>query len=149
MGWLVFFIGLGLPVAIGWWLLVRRRADAPLSLLGLISLPILVWAAAIGAKIGPCKVGNCVSSTQHDRLVFAIVALALLVVAFGLLAYHQQLAGGSALVLAEVVGAIGVQKIDTTELITLLVIGAAALAYLLLVNARARAESRVPDFPPP
>jgi hypothetical protein len=148
MGWVMFFIGLVLPPAIGWWLILRRRADLPLSLLGLAALPMLVWATSLGAKIGPCHVGTCVSSTQHDRLAFAIAGIAVVAVSFGLLAVGQRLAGGIAVALGEVLGAVGVQKIDTAMLVALLILAAAAVAYIVFVTSSAREETRVPDFPP-
>ena len=67
----MLFIGIALPVPIGIWLIRSRRADLLLSLLGLAALPLIVWGASLGAKIGPCKVDGCMSSTQHSRLVFA------------------------------------------------------------------------------
>jgi hypothetical protein len=149
MGWVMFFVGLVLAPLIGWYLIGRRRADLPLTLLGLASVPMIVWGASLGAKIGPCKVGDCMSSGQHSRLVLVLVALGLLAVAFVLLALHRQLAGGGVLVVAEAVGAVGVQRVDTTALVALFLLGGAALLYLALTYAAQREATRVPDFPPP
>jgi ABC-type Na+ efflux pump permease subunit len=148
VGWLVFFIGLLAPVLIGWWLIGKRRANPLLSLLGLASLSVLVWAAALGAKIGSCKVGSCISTTQHNRLVFAIVALAILLVAFGLLAVGRMMLGGAALVVALLVGAYGNTTTDAVAAIMLLVFALGAAAYVLVQYLVAREERRVPDFPP-
>lgn len=148
MGWLLFSIGLIAPVLVGWWLLGKRRANPLLSLLGLASLSLIVWAAALGAKIGPCKVGPCISSTQHSRLVFAIVALAILLVAFGLLAFGRVMLGGGALAVALLVGAYGNTKTDAAAAIMLLAFAMGAAIYLLVQYLLAREETRVPDFPP-
>lgn len=145
----MFFVGLVLPPLIGWYLIGRRHADLPLTLLGLASVPMIVWGASLGAKIGPCKVGDCMSSSEHSRLVLVIVALGLLAVAFVLLGLRQQFPGGGMVVVAEAVGAIGVQRVDTTALVALFIVGAAALLYLVLTYAAQRESARVPDFPPP
>jgi hypothetical protein len=148
MGWLMLLVGLLLPPLVGWWLIGRRRADVPLSLLGLASLPLLVWAGAIAANVGPCDVGACVSSSQHSRLVLALVALAIVAVAFGLLGTGRLLAGGAALAVAEVVGAIAIKPIDTTSFVALLLIAAAALGYLVVAYTGRREVAKVPDYPP-
>jgi hypothetical protein len=148
MGWLMLVVGLALPPLIGWWLLTRWRADVPLTLIGLVSLPMLVWGGALGAKIGPCDVPDCMTSSEHRGLVLVLVALAILLVAFALLAAQQLVAGGLVLAAAEVVAAIGVKRVDTTMFVALLVLAALACGYLLLRYVRARAEARVPDFPP-
>ena len=144
----MLFIGIALPVPIGIWLIRSRRADLLLSLLGLAALPLIVWGASLGAKIGPCKVDGCMSSTQHSRLVFGIVALVILLVAFGLLAYRYVRAGGAVLVVAEVVGAYSMTKTDTAAAITLLAFALAAAGYLLASYLSAREAGQVPDFPP-
>lgn len=140
-------VGLVLPLLIGWWLVTRRRADLPLTLIGLASLPMLVWGGALGAKIGPCGVPDCMTSAQHSRLVFMLVAVGILLVAFALLAAQQLVAGGLVMVAAEVVAALGVKRVDTTAFVGLLILAGAAAGYLLLRYLRARAEARVPDFP--
>jgi hypothetical protein len=144
----MFFIGLLLPLPIGRYLIRKARADLPLSLLGLASLPVLVWAASLGAKIGPCKVDGCMSSAEHSRLVFAIVAVVILLVAFGVLAVHQRMAGGGLLVVAELVGAFSIARVDTAVVVTLLMIAAAAAGYLVVQYTLAREATQVPDFPP-
>jgi ABC-type Na+ efflux pump permease subunit len=148
VGWLAFFIGLVAPVPIGWWLIGKRRANALLSLLGLASLSVIVWAAALGAKVSSCKVGSCISSSQHNRLVIAIVALAILLVAYGLLAVGRTMLGGGTLAVALLVGAFGNTKTDTAAAIMLLVFAIGAAIYVLVQHVVARDEQRVPDFPP-
>jgi len=144
----MLFIGIALPVPIGIWLIRSRRADLLLSLLGLASLPLIVWGASLGAKIGPCKVDGCMSSTQHSRLVFGIVALVILLAAFGLLAYRRVTAGGAVLVVAELVGAYSMTKTDTAAVITLVVFALAAGGYLVASFLSDRQAKQVPDFPP-
>src|SRR3954464_4113816 len=108
----MLFVGLLLPLPIGAWLIRGRRADLPLSLIGLASLPVLVWAGSLGAKIGPCDVPGCMSSDQHSHLVFSLVALGLLLVSFGLLAVKQTRAGGAVLVLSLLVAAFSMTRTD-------------------------------------
>ncbi len=144
----MLFVGFLLPVPVAWWLIGKARADLLLSLIGLTSLPLLVWGGALGAKIGPCDVGDCMSSTQHSHLVVAIVALVILAVAFVLLARSQQMIGGGVLVLAELVGAYSMLKTDAAAAITLLFFAAGAAAYLYVQYRLAHEATRVPDFPP-
>jgi hypothetical protein len=141
-------VGLLLAPLIGWWLITRRRADLPLSLLGLTSLPVLVWAGSLGAKIGPCDVPSCMSSAEHSRLVLALVALGILLVVLGLLGAHQPLAGGAALIVADVLGAFSIARTDTAILVMLIIFAAAAVGYLVSVYVARREALRVPDYPP-
>lgn len=144
----MLFVGLALPVPIGAWLIRGRRADLLLSLIGLASLPVLVWAGSLGAKIGPCEVGTCMSSSQHSHLVFALVALAVLLVSFGLLAVKQTRAGGAALVVSQLVGAFSVTTTDTASTVMLVIFALAAAGYLVAGYIAEREARRVPDFPP-
>jgi hypothetical protein len=144
----LFFVGLVLPVPLGAWLIRKRRADLPLSLIGLASLPVLVWAGSLGAKIGPCDVGSCMSSAQHSRLVFGLVALGIIAVAFILLALKQMMAGGGVLVVAELVGAFAMTRTDTAAAVMLLLFALAAGGYMLGSYLAVREAKRVPDFPP-
>ena len=144
----MLFVGLLLPLAIGAWLIRARRADLLLSLIGLASLPVLVWAGSLGAKLGPCKVGNCMSSGQHSHLVIALVALGILLVSFGLLAVKQTRAGGAALVVALLVGAFSMTRTDTAAAVMLVIFALAAAGYLLAAYIAERDARRVPDFPP-
>jgi hypothetical protein len=148
VGWLLFFIGLIAPVLIGWWLLGKRGANPLLSVLGLASLSLMIWAASLGAKIGSCKVGDCMSSTEHNRLVISIVALAILLVGFGLLAFGRTMLGGGALLVALLVGAYGTTKTDIPAAIMLLLFALGTAVYLLVQYLAARDAARVPDFPP-
>ena len=144
----MLFVGLVLPLAIGAWLIRGRRADLLLSLIGLASLPVLVWAGSLGAKLGPCKVGNCMSSGQHSHFVIALVALGILLVSFGLLAVKQTRAGGAALVVALLVGAFSMTRTDTAAAVMLVIFALAAAGYLLAAYIAERDARRVPDFPP-
>jgi hypothetical protein len=147
MGWVLLFIGLLLPPLIGWLLIRRFRADLALTLLGLASLPVLFWGFALWTKIGPCKVGSCLSSGEHGRLVFAIAALVVLLAAFALIAAKNVLAGGAALVLAEALGAVSLARIDNTATIMIILIGLAAAGYLAVFRS-GLARTQTPDYPP-
>jgi hypothetical protein len=144
----MLFVGLLAPVLIGWWLLGKRRGNALLSLLGLAGFPLIVWGASLGAKVGPCDVPDCMTSTQHSQLVFSIVSLVIVLAAFGLLAWHRATAGGIVLIVGLAVGAYSLAKTDLAGLITLLALAAGAAAYLLIVYFTDREAKRVPDFPP-
>jgi NADH:ubiquinone oxidoreductase subunit 2 (subunit N) len=142
------FIGLFAPVVIGWWLIGKRRANTVLALIGLAALPIVVWGASLGAKIGSCGVPDCMSSTQHDHLVITIVSLVLLLASYGLLAVHRASAGGALLAVALVVGAYSMATTDTAALVMLVLFALAAATYVLLAWWSQRQAARVPDFPP-
>jgi hypothetical protein len=148
VGWVLLFAGLLVPLAIGAWLIRSRGADLLLSLLGLASVPVLVWAGSLGAKIGPCKVGNCMSSGQHSHLVIGLVALGILLVSFGLLAVKQTRAGGAVLVVSQLVGAFSMTRTDTAAAVMLLIFALAAAGYMLATYLAEREARRVPDFPP-
>ncbi|HET8672048.1 MAG TPA: hypothetical protein VFL87_00305 [Thermoleophilaceae bacterium] len=149
MGWFLFFVGLVLAPVIGWFLIVKRRADLLLTLLGVASIPPLIWGASLGAKIGSCGVPDCMSSAEHSRLVLSIPALALLLVALGLLAAGKLFAGGGVLVVAEALGGFSTQRTDSAVMVAMFVLGAAALVYLAVLYFAQRDELRVPDYPPP
>jgi len=144
----MFFVGLVLPVPIAFFLIRIRRADLPLSLIGLASLPVLTWGAALGLKIGPCEVGPCMSHTQHTHLVIAIVAFGLLIAAFAVLAFVGKVAGGGVLIVSQLVGAYSMLKTDTAAAVMLLLFAAAAAGYLIAGFMAAREAQRVPDYPP-
>jgi hypothetical protein len=144
----MLFVGILLPVLGAWWLLGRVHADLALSLIGLTSLPALVWASSLGAKIGPCKVGDCMSSTQHSHLVIAIVAFVLVLVSFALLSMSRPLIGGVVLIVSQLVGAYSMLKTDTAALAMLLVFAALATVYVAIRFTTQRQAGRVPDFPP-
>ena len=144
----MFFVGLLLPLPIGLFLIRIRHADLPLSLLGLASVPVLTWGAALGLKIGPCEVGPCMSHTQHTHLVIAIVAFGLLIAAFAVLAFVGKTAGGGLLIVAQLVGAYSMIKTDTAAAVMLLLFAIAAAGYLITGYMAARETQRVPDYPP-
>ena len=98
MGWVFLFIGFAIPIPIGIWLLGTRRADVPLSLVGLASLPVIFWGASLGAKIGPCGVPDCTSHAQHSHLVWSIASLVILAAALVILAMHRKMIGGGVLI---------------------------------------------------
>jgi hypothetical protein len=144
----MFFVGLLAPVLIGWWLIGKRHGNTLLSLIGLAALPVVIWGASLGGKIGPCGVPDCMSSTQHDHLVVTIVSLVLVLASFGLLAVHRALLGGVLLAIALLVGAYSMATTDVAALIMLLVFAAGAAAYVFIVWWIDREARRVPDFPP-
>jgi hypothetical protein len=144
----MLFVGLLLPIPVGYFLIGKRRASVPLTLFGLISLPLLVWGASIGVGIGPCSVPSCISHTQHSHLVITVVALVILVVAFVLLGLRYFWPGGVVLVVAELVGAYSMTKVDTPITITLIILAGLAIAYLIYRYMEELPESRVPDYPP-
>ena len=147
MGWFMLFVGLLLPILAGWWLISQRRADVVLTLLGLASIPLIVWAASLGAKIGPCNVGSCMSSGQHSRYVFALPGLAVLAGALGLLAVRQALPAALALIVAQILAAIAMTRSDTAALVMFVIFILAELGYIAYIYA-GRAASQVPDYPP-
>ncbi len=149
MGWFLFFVGLVVAPLAGWFLIVKRRADLLLTLLGAASIPPLVWGASLGAEIGPCGVPDCMGSAEHSRLVLSIPALALVLVALGLLAAGRLFAGGGVLVVGEALGGFSTQRTDTAVLVALFLLGAGALVYLAILYFGQRDELRVPDYPPP
>jgi hypothetical protein len=148
MGWVMLFVGLFVPVLIGWWLLGKRHANTLLSLLGLAALPMIVWGASLGAKVGPCGVPDCMSSTQHSHLVVAIVSLVLVLGSFALLAIGRSMLGGLLLTVALIVGAYSMASTDLAGLIMLLVFALGAAAYVSIVWWTDRDAGRVPDYPP-
>ena len=143
----MLFVGLGLPVVVGWWLLSVRQADIWLSLLGLVAMPLIFWSAALYLKIGPCDVGDCMTASEHSRLVLSLPGFALLLVAFGLLAVRQSILAAASLIAGLVVCGIGVTRTDNTITIALVIlaVGAAGYMYFLYADRPGRA---VPDFPP-
>jgi hypothetical protein len=143
-----FFVGLLLPLPVGYWLIRVRRADLPLALLGLASVPVLVWGASLGAKIGPCDVPSCMSHTQHSHLVWSIVSLGILAAAFVVLGLHQKMIGGGVLAVALLVGAYSMLKTDTAAAILLVIFALSAALYVLGNYLADREDKRVPDFPP-
>jgi hypothetical protein len=147
MGWVMMFVGLILPVFVGGWLIGKRRANVVLSLLGLIALPLVLWSASLYLKIGPCGVPDCMTSSEHSRLVLSIPGIVLLVGSYALLATKRDTAGVAALVLGFVLCAIGVAKTDKTITITLVILAVAAIGYVAYGYAN-REESQVPDYPP-
>jgi|SRR5689334_24629852 hypothetical protein len=145
----MFFVGLVLPLPLGAWLIRKRRADLPLSLIGLASVPVLLWGAALGAKIGPCKVGPCMTHTQHSHLEVAIAAFVILLVAFGVLGQlHQKFAGGGVLIVSQLVGAYSMLKTDVAAAVMLVLFALSAGGYLLGNYLADKDAKRVPDFPP-
>jgi hypothetical protein len=144
----MFFVGLVLPLPIGIFLFRIRRADTALSLIGLASIPVLTWGAALGLKIGPCKVGPCMTHTQHNHLVIAIVAFVLVIAALAVLGLVQKTAGGILLVVAQLVGAYSMIKTDTAAAVMLVLFAVAAAAYLIAGYMAEREAQRVPDYPP-
>jgi hypothetical protein len=142
------FIGLLVPLPIGIWLIRTRRADVPLSLVGLASLPVIVWGAALGAKIGPCDVPSCMSHTQHSHLVWSIVALGILAVAFVILGMHRKMFGGGVLIVAQLVAAYSMLKTDVAAAVMILIFAASVGIYVGGNYLVEREEKRVPDFPP-
>lgn len=148
VGWLLFFVGLVAPVVIGWWLIGKRRANTLLSLLGLASLPVAIWGASLGAKIGSCGVPDCMSSTQHNHLVITIVSLVLVLASLGLLATRRTLLGGLLLTVALLVGAYSMLHTDSAALVMLLVFAGGTAAYVFIGWLAEREAARVPDYPP-
>jgi hypothetical protein len=145
----MLFVGILVPVLAGWWLISRVHADLALSLLGLASLPVLVWGSSLGAEIGPCNVSSgCMTSTQHDHLVISIVALVILIGAFVLLSLARKLWGGLALTLALLVGAYSMLTTDLVAAIMLLLFAVLSAAYVSYRTAAERETPRVPDYPP-
>ncbi len=141
-------VGFVLPLPLGYWLISRAHADLLLTLLGLTSVPLLVWGASLGAEIGPCSVPDCMTSTQHSQLVVAIAALVILLVAFVLLSLPRFFIGGIVEVVALLVGAYSLLKTDLAGTFTLVIFAIAAIVYLVLRNGQERAATTVPDFPP-
>jgi hypothetical protein len=144
----MFFVGLVVPLPIGSWLIRKRRADVPLTLVGIASVPVLVWGASLGAKIGPCGVPDCMSHAQHNHLVWSIVALGLLVAAFVVLGVHRMMIGGGVLIVALLVGAFSMLKTDIAAAVLILIFAASAGIYVFGNYFVAREEKPVPDFPP-
>jgi hypothetical protein len=144
----MLFVGFLLPLPIGVWLIRKRRADLFLSLLGLASLPVVIWGASLGAKIGPCDVGTCMSHTQHSHLVISIVAFVILLAAFVLLGMHQKMIGGGVLAVAELVSAYSFLKTDTAAAVMHVIFALSAGGYVLGNYLADRDAKRVPDFPP-
>lgn len=149
MGWVFFFLGLVIPLPIGYWLLRTRRADVPLSLVGLATLPVIFWGASLGAKIGPCGVPDCMSHTQHSHLVVAIAALVILAGAFVVLGMHRKMIGGAVLIVAELVAAYSMLKTDLAAAVMLVIFAASCGIYVGGNYLVEREDKRgIPDFPP-
>jgi hypothetical protein len=148
MGWVMFLIGLALPVPVGMFLIGKRRSNLALTLLSLVALPLVLWSASLYLKIGPCGVPDCMSSSEHSRLVLAVPGLVLLVAGYVLLAMRQTWAAGVVLILSYVLTAVGVAKTDRTVTVTLSILAGAAIAYLAYLYAN-RVDTTVPDYPPP
>jgi hypothetical protein len=148
MGWVMFLIGLALPVPIGMFLIGKRRANLLLTLLGLVALPLVLWSASLYLKIGPCGVPDCMSSSEHSQLVLSVPGLVLLVAGYVLLAIRRTWAAGAALILSFLLTAIGVAKTDRTVTVSLCLLAATAIGYLVYLYAN-RVDTTVPDYPPP
>lgn len=148
MGWVMFLLGLALPVPVGMFLIGKRRANLPLTLLGLVALPLVLWSASLYLEIGPCGVPDCMSSTEHSRLVLAVPGLVLLVAGYVLLAIRQTWAAAASLILSFLLTGIGVAKTDRTVAVTLFILTAAGIGYLVHMYT-SRADMTVPDYPPP
>ena len=144
----MFLVGLALPVPIGMFLIAKRRANLPLTLLSLGSLPLVLWSASLYLKIGPCGVPDCMTPTQHSQLVLAVPGIVLLVAGYVLLAIRQTWAAGVSLTLSFLLTGIGVAKTDKTVAVTLFILTGAAGAYLVHMYTN-RADMTVPDYPPP
>jgi hypothetical protein len=148
MGWVMFLIGLALPVPIGMFLIGKRRSNLALTLVSLVALPLELWAASLYLKIGPCGVPDCMSSSEHSRLVLSVPGIVLLVAGYVLLAIRQTWAAGAVLILSFVLTAVGVAKTDRTVSVTLGILAGGALGYLIYLYAN-RVDTTVPDYPPP
>jgi hypothetical protein len=145
----MFLVGLLVPLPIGAWLIRKRRADVPLSLIGLASVPVIVWGASLGAKIGPCGVPDCMSHTQHSHLVWSIISLGLLLAGFAVLGIvHRMMVAGSLIVVGLLVGAYSMLKTDIAAAIMILIIAGFAVIYVGGNYLVEREDKRVPDFPP-
>jgi hypothetical protein len=144
----MFLIGLALPVPIGMFLIGKRRANLVLTLLGLVALPLVLWSASLYLKIGPCGVPDCMSSSEHSQLVLSVPGLVLLVAGYVLLAIRRTWAAGAALILSFLLTAIGVAKTDRTVTVSLCLLAATAIGYLVYLYAN-RVDTTVPDYPPP
>jgi hypothetical protein len=144
----MFLIGLALPVPIGMFLIGKRRANLLLTLLGLVALPLVLWSASLYLKIGPCGVPDCMSSSEHSQLVLSVPGLVLLVAGYVLLAIRRTWAAGAALILSFLLTAIGVAKTDRTVTVSLCLLAATAIGYLVYLYAN-RVDTTVPDYPPP
>jgi hypothetical protein len=143
MGWVLFLIGVFVVVPVGWLLLARTSADRLLTVVGLTLLPPTIWSGALGLKIGPCKVGSCVSHSEHNLLVFAVAAFVVLVVALVALALLQTIPGALLMTLAAALEVVSAVKIDTvTALMFGILAGVAALYFILalLPAVRSRPE---------
>jgi hypothetical protein len=143
MGWVVFLIGVFVVVPVGWFLLARTRADRFLTVVGLTLLPPTIWSAALGLKIGPCKVGSCVSHSEHNLLVFAVAAFVVLVLALVALALLKTVPGALLMTLAGALGVVSAVKIDTVTALMFGILTAAAALYFtlaLLPAVRSRPE---------
>ena len=147
MGWVMFFVGLVLPVPVGMYLIGKRRANVWLTLLGLVALPLVLWSASLYLKIGPCGTPDCMSNSEHSRLVLSVPGIVLLVGGYALLAFRQTYAGGAALALSFVLTGVGVAKTDRTITVTLFILAAAAIGYLIFLYTN-REDMVVPDYPP-
>jgi hypothetical protein len=148
MGWVMFLLGLALPVPIGAFLIGKRRANLPLTLLGLIALPLVLWSASLYLKIGPCGVPDCMTSSEHSQLVLSVPGLVFLVGGYVLLAVRQTWAAGAALILSFILTALGVAKTDRTVTVTLFILAAAGIGYMINLYMN-REDMTVPDYPPP
>jgi hypothetical protein len=133
MGWVVFLIGVFVVVPVGWLLLAHTRADRFVTVVGLTLLPPTIWSGALGLKLGPCKVGSCVSHSQHNLLVFAVAAFVVLVVALVALALLKTVPGALLMTLAGALGVVSVAKIDTVTALMFGILAVAAGLYFLLV----------------
>ena len=144
----MLFVGLALPVLVGWLVIGKAHADLPLSLIGLISLPLLWWGSSLGAKIGPCEVPTCMTSNQHSHFVISIVALVIVAVGFVALTRAPRIVGGLIIALGQFVGAYSMRPTDTASAITFIILGLSALGYLYVQYRLEHEADRVPDFPP-
>ncbi len=147
MGWVVFIFGCLITIPIGWALFSHTRSDRLLSVMGLILLPPMIWAAAIGLGIGPCKEGSCVTHQQKNLLTLAVIGLVVLVAALVALYLQQALVGGALMFVASVLLVFSVRKIDKVTAIAFGILAAAVAVYTVLFFLRGRPE-RAPDYPP-
>ena len=147
MGWVMFLVGLVLPVPVGMFLIGKRRANIWLTLLGLVALPLVLWSASLYLKIGPCGTPDCMTNSEHSRLVLSVPGIVLLVGGYALLAIKQTYAGGVSLILSFLLTGVGVAKTDSTITVTFAILAAAAAGYLIHLYIN-RVDTTVPDYPP-
>jgi hypothetical protein len=146
MGWAVFLIGCFITIPVGWLLLARSKADRLLSVVGLTLLPPTIWSAALGLEIGPCKVGSCVSHSEHNLLVVAVGAFVALALGLAALFVLRTLAGAALIFLAGILGVVAVFKIDKVTVVMFALLAAVAALYAVLALLPNRTSTE-PGFP--